>query len=240
MNNEILYLLQTVVGLAFTLIAFRLGKHWLYGYIAVCIILANIFVTKEITLFGLTATGGNVVYGAIFLTTDILAEHYGKRAARRAVFIGFFVSLFYVVMSQFMAAFPINPNSENPEMAKTISEGMGAIFSFAPSIILASMTAYLVSQLHDIWAFHFIKMKTKGKLLWLRNNCSTWVSQMIDSVIFCLLAFLVFPKIMLGSEFVKELPVIIEIILSTYILKILVAVIDTPFIYLSYVVKPAE
>lgn len=89
MSNELLFIIQTIVGLLFTLLAFRMGRHWLYGYVGVCIVLANIFVTKQITLFGLAATGGNVVYGAVFLATDLLAEHHGKKAAREAVYIGF-------------------------------------------------------------------------------------------------------------------------------------------------------
>ena len=100
MSNELIFILQTGVGLTFTLVAFRMGLSWLYGYIAVCIVLANIFVTKQITLFGIAATGGNVVYGAVFLATDLLTEHYGKKEARQAVFIGFFSAVFYTIMSQ--------------------------------------------------------------------------------------------------------------------------------------------
>lgn len=234
MTDELLFFGQTVVGLTFTLIAFRTGKLWLYGYIAVCIVLANLFVTKQITLFGLAATGGNVVYGAIFLSTDLLAEHHGKRAAREAVFLGFFAALFYTIMSQFILGF--TPSSEDWGAA----EGMKQIFSVAPGIILASMIAYLISQLHDIWAFHAIRMKTKGRFLWLRNNGSTWISQLIDSVVFSSLAFLVFPVLIIGDEYALPFDTVAQIVISTYLLKIMVAAIDTPFIYLSYRVKPKE
>lgn len=234
MTNELLFLGQTVIGLAFTLFAFRLGRHWIYGFIAVCIVLANLFVTKQIRLFGLAATGGNVVYGAIFLSTDLLAEHHGKKAAREAVFVGFFVALFYMVMSQFLLAFV--PSSDDWGAA----EGMRQIFAVAPSIILASLTAYLVSQLHDVWAFHAIREKTKGKFLWLRNNASTWISQLIDSAVFSSLAFLILPRIMAGSEYALPVGTVAQIALSTYLLKLLVAAIDTPFIYLSYLWKPKE
>ena len=94
MSNELIFILQTVVGLAFTLVAFRKGRSWLYGYIAVCIVLANIFVTKQIILFGIAATGGNVVYGAVFLATDLLAEHYGKKRRDR-LFLSDFSQLFF-------------------------------------------------------------------------------------------------------------------------------------------------
>ncbi|MFQ6607972.1 MAG: queuosine precursor transporter [Fidelibacterota bacterium] len=237
MSNEILFLLQTIIGLGFTLIAFIKGRHWLYGYIAVSIVLANIFVTKQITLFGIPATGGNVVYGSIFLATDLLAEHYGKKEARQAVLLGFGAALFYLVMSQFILKFTASSDDWGA------AQGMATIFDFAPAIILASLIAYLISQFHDIWAFHLIREKTRGRWLWLRNNGSTWISQLIDSVVFSLLAFLILPEILPGTE-ALPLDTVMGIIISTYLLKILVAAIDTPFLYLSYILKsrvmPAE
>lgn len=227
MSNELIFLIQTLIGLAMVLLAFRMGKNWLYALIAVNYVLANIFVTKTITLFGFEATGGNVLYGAIFLSTDILSEYYGKEAARKGVFIGLGATLFYLVMSQFMISYTASPNDWGA------SAGMDAIFSFAPGIVLASVIAYLVSQLHDIWAFHFWKNKFKGKLLWVRNNLSTASSQLIDSVTFAILAFAVFPRLLLDSANVLPMSVVWEIVLTTYILKIMVAFIDTPFIYFS-------
>jgi len=232
MSNELIFLLQTLVGLAMVLFAFRMGKNWLYAIIAVNYVLANIFVTKTITLFGFEATGGNVLYGAIFLSTDILSEYYGKAAARKGVFIGLGATLFYLVMSQMMIAFTPSPNDWGA------SEGMDAIFSFAPGIVLASVIAYMVSQLHDVWAFHFWKAKFSGKLLWLRNNLSTASSQLIDSFTFAILAWAVFPRLLLEPESIMPMSVVWEIVLTTYVLKLLVAFIDTPFIYLSVKFSP--
>ncbi len=227
MSNELLFIIQTIIGLAFTLMAFSMGRNWLYGYIAVCIVLANIFVTKQITLFGIPATGGNVLYGSIFLATDLLAEHFGKREARQAILLGFGAALFYLIMSQFILKF--NPSPDDWGAA----EGMATIFDFAPAIVIASLMAYLISQFHDIWAFHWIREKTGGRYLWLRNNGSTWVSQLIDSVVFSILAFLVLPILFPNAE-ALPFDIVVGIIISTYFLKILVAAIDTPFIYLSH------
>ena len=227
MSNEVVFFLQTVVGLTFTLVAFKMGKVWLFGYITVCIVLANIFVTKQITLFGIAATGGNVVYGAVFLSTDLLAEHYGKGEARNAVLLGFSAALFYTVMSQLILLY------EASSADWGAAAGMASIFNSGPSIIVASLLAYLISQFHDIWAFQWIREKTEGRFLWLRNNGSTWVSQAIDSVVFASLAFLVFPMLF-GSENNLSFDVVTEIVISTYLLKIFVAAIDTPFIYFSY------
>ena len=223
MSNELLFLIKLFAGLALTLFAFRMGKNWLFAVVGVYIVLANIFVTKQIILFGLAATGGNVVYGCTFLVTDLLSEHYSRRDARKAVLIGFFASALFLTMSQLIIAF-------TPSEIDTVQDGMKTIFALTPRIVAASMAAYLISQFHDIWAFHFWRMKTSGRYLWLRNNFSTWVSQLIDSTIFVVAAFAgVFPG-----------KVLIQIIITTYLLKVIVALIDTPFIYLSYLIKPYE
>ncbi len=234
MSNELIFLFQTILGLVVVLLAYRMGKTWLYALIAVNYILANIFVTKTITLFGFEATGGNVLYGAIFLTTDILSEHYGKDAARKGVFIGLGATLFYLFMSQFMLAYTASPNDWGAAV------GMESIFGFAPGIVLASVIAYLISQLHDVWAYHMWKDRFKGKYLWIRNNLSTGSSQLIDSLTFAILAFSVFPRLFMDPAGILPIDVVWQIVITTYILKLLVALIDTPFIYLSQKIKPND
>jgi len=92
-----------------------------------------------------------------------------------------------------------------------------------PRIAFASLVAYVASQNHDVWAYHFWKRKTNGRFLWLRNNASTMVSQLIDSVVFCVIAFWgAFP-----------FAVFLQILATTYLFKWLVALFDTPFIYLG-------
>lgn len=230
MPNEVIFIGQTLIGLAFTLLAFRLGRQWLYAFIAMSIVLANIFVTKQFDLFGLGATGGNVVYGAIFLATDLLSEHYGRSAARKGVFVGLVAAVFYLIMSQLILLY--QPNSSD----WGASEGMISIFSSGPAIILASLAAYLVSQLHDVWAFHLWKQKFSGRWLWLRNNLSTLVSQALDTVIFASLAFYLLPKIFHSAGSLSG-TALAEVLLTTYLFKLVVAIIDTPFIYLSYHLK---
>lgn len=223
MSNEVLFLIKLLAGIGFVLAAFRMGKYWLYAVVASYMILANILVTKQFILLGLAATGGNVVYGCTFLVTDLLSEHYGKREARKAVLIGFFAALIYLVMSQLILSF-------TPSEVDFVQGGMVSIFSLAPRIVLASLAAYIVSQFHDIWAFHLWKRLTAGRHLWMRNNFSTWISQLLDTMVFVTGAFLgVFP-----------FDTLVQIVITTYCLKIVVALIDTPFIYLSYKIKPLE
>ena len=221
MPNELIFFIKLILVISFTLFAFRMGKHWLMALVPVYIVLANIFVTKQILLFGLAATGGNVVYGCTFLATDLLSEHFSRKDARQAVYLGFFAALVFVVLSQLIIAF--TPSEED-----FVHGGMATLFSLTPRIVAGSMAAYLISQFHDIWAYHFWRKKTSGRHLWLRNNFSTWASQLIDSSVFVVAAFWgIFPG-----------RVLLQIIITTYLLKICVALIDTPFIYLSYVIKP--
>jgi len=133
-----------------------------------------------------------------------------------AVQIGFFASVIFVIMTQFILKYAPNDWDFAQDSFRTI-------FTLSPRIVAASMITYLISQNLDIVLFEKIKEKTGEKMLWLRNNGSTFVSQFVDSTIFTFLAFYGVP----GFE------AIWSIILFTWFIKIIVAVMDTPFMYLS-------
>ncbi|MCB2211013.1 queuosine precursor transporter [bacterium] len=221
--NELLFFAWTVVVVGLVLLSFRFGRVGLYGVIGVYIILANVFVTKQITLFGVAATGGNSLYGAIFLATDLLNEHWGKKEAQRAVWFGWLCAGFFLLASQVFLWF-------QPSVDDFVHDAMTQIFSLAPRIVAGSLLAYIVSQTHDVIAFNAWKKRTQGRHLWLRNNASTLVSQLLDSVIFTAVAF----------WGIFEFSILLQIFVTTYLLKVLVAVIDTPFLYLSKRFKPLE
>jgi uncharacterized integral membrane protein (TIGR00697 family) len=107
---------------------------------------------------------------------------------------------------------------------------MRMLFSFLPRVVAASLIAYLISQLHDVWAFHWWRERLGGRHLWLRNNLSTWVSQLIDSTIFVLLAFAPLPLVGKVPGF-ETWTVVLSVWITTYVIKLVVAVIDTPFLY---------
>jgi len=183
MSNELLWFIFIVVDLSLSILAFYIwGRYGLYVMIAVGTFVCNIQVIKTIQMFGLVATLGNVVYASIFFNTDILSEIYGKKEARRAVWMGFYALISATVAMQFAIKF-------KPDTSDIVHPHLEAIFNLMPRVVFASLSAYLVSQHHDIWAFHFWKKLTKGKWLWLRNNLSTMVSQLIDTSVFCFLAF---------------------------------------------------
>ena len=123
-----------------------------------------------------------------------------------------------------------------PHESDTLSPALQTIFGLLPRIAVASLTAYLVSQLHDVWAFNFWKKKFKGKKLWLRNNFSTLTSQLIDNIIFTYIAFVgLFGLFGWGQVFPWQ--IVISIFIVSYIMKIIVSVCDTPFIYWSRKIK---
>ncbi len=220
MQNELLWLAMLLANFFLIILAYKLfGKWGLVMWIPISVIVANIQVIQTVELFGLVATLGNIVYATSFLVTDILSENYGKKEAKKAVWIGFFSLIAMTLLMNLALAFqPL----EGDEFAGVAHEATSTIFSLMPRIAMASLAAYLLSQRHDVWSFHFWKKRfPKENQLWLRNNLSTAVSQLIDSVVFVSIAFI-------G---VFEMPLLIEILITTYFLKFIVAAADTPFIY---------
>ncbi len=216
--NELLWLLMLALNFAAILIVYRVfGRVGLYIWIPIATITANLQVLKTVELFGLTATLGNIVYATTFLVTDILSENYGRKDANRAVGIGF-VSLVAVVILMNVALL------FEPDASDFAQPHLSAIFAILPRITLASFVAYLISQYHDVWAYHFWRRRFPAeRQIWIRNNLSTIVSQLIDSAIFSALAFIgVFP-----------FSVVLEIALTTFLFKVIVAAADTPLVYLA-------
>ncbi len=218
LSNESLWLLLLLANFTAIIFAYRFfGKLGLYIWIPIATILANIQVLKMVDLLSIGVTLGNITYASSFLVTDILSENYGKKAARKAVFIGFFSLMTTVIIMNIALMF-------KPNEFDFIQESLQNIFSLLPRIALASLVAYGVSQLHDVWAYNFWKNLFPGlHFLWLRNNASTMVSQLLDSVIF---TFIAFWGLLPQSEFV-------QILITTYVVKWIVAAIDTPFLYLA-------
>ncbi len=220
MHNELLWLAMLLANFLLIILAYKLfGKWGLIMWIPVSVIVANIQVVQTVELFGFAATLGNIVYATSFLITDILSENYGKSEAKKAIWIGFFSLISMTLLMNLALNFkPL----EGDEFSFVTHEATGTIFKLMPRIAFASLIAYLLSQRHDVWAFHFWKYRfAKESQLWMRNNFSTMISQLIDSSVFVFIAF----------YGVFENNVLIEIFLTTYFLKWIVAVADTPFVY---------
>ena len=170
----------------------------------------------NIKLFELSA--GLIPYPITFLITDLISEIYGKKRANDVVVAGIFASVFSVAiilladLSPAIADSPVNDTTFTLVFSKTILA------------VLSSMIAYLLAQFIDIRIYHFWKSYTKGRHLWLRNNCSTWTSQLIDTV--SVIGLLCIFKVLPWDSFYG-------LVLSGFIFKVLVALLDTPFLYLG-------
>lgn len=222
-NNELVFLLHLLVCGGLLLVAARAGRTWLTTAVIVCALLMNVVVMKQVTVFGLAVTGGNVLYATLFLANDILNEHYGKKAARAAVYVGFAASLAVVVVMQFELQYV--PNQFDDAQSHLAYFFSGSAY---PRIVAASMASYLLSQLLNTQVYHFIRRLTgAGRLLWLRSNASTWISQAIDTVFFTT-AGLTGPNSVISSWAEWR-----DAVLFAYLIKIAVAIGDTPFLYLT-------
>ena len=202
----------------------------LYVYSALAVIIGNIQVLKTVDFFYSPepVALGTVLFASTFLCTDILSEHFGKDKARKNVLIGFISFLFVTIVMLITIGF-------NPSQNDWAQESLENIFTPMSRFFIASMIAYLVSQYFDVWIYSTIKNLTMNRFLWLRNNLSTILSSLIDNTVFSILAWII-----LNPNPETFYNVIMIYILGTYILRIFIAFIDTPFMYLSKIFLPRK
>jgi hypothetical protein len=185
------------------------------GSLVVTNLIANKFLTVDAGFKVFVLSAGALPYPLTFLVTDLLSEIYGRRRANQVVWVGFAVSMFVLAALWLGAQFPAIP--ESPVNDETYFKA----FHNAWRVIAASMTAYLVAQLIDVRLFHFWKDLTKGKHLWLRNNGSTMLSQLVDSVLVVLVLFY-------GTQ---SFDWMLGTIGDLWLYKLIIALLDTPFFY---------
>jgi len=219
--NLLLFIGIALVDLSMVLFAWWLGKPYLTATIILNVILTSGFVGKLIPIFGFVITAGEIFYASIFIATDILTEHYGKKEGYRSIFSSFVALAGFAVLSNFALGFT------SIQESSVIAQAMQELFSLLPRITIASFVSYLITQSFDIWLYHKIKAKTGESKLWLRNNLSTISAQLLDSLIF-------FPLAFFGTV---PTEVLISLMLTGWLFKTPIALIDTIFIYLSYSIK---
>ncbi len=208
------------------------GYVGIFIYSALAVIAGNIQVLKQVDFFYSPepVALGTILFASTFLCTDILSEYYGKEKAKLNVLIGFSSFLFMTILMIITIGF-------KPSSADWAQESLSNVFTPLTRFFIASMIAYLVSQYFDIWFYNFIKNITVNKFLWLRNNLSTILSSLVDNTVFSILAW-----ILLNPEPVNVYKVITTYILGTYVLRIFIALLDTPFLYLAklFIKKPND
>lgn len=228
MHNEILLIGSLILLFGGVLLFYYLfGTTGLYCWTVFATIAANIEVLILVEAFGMEQTLGNVMFASTFLVTDILSEVAGKKEANRAVRLGIFTSLFFILVSQLWLRF-------TPTETDFIMPHIQAVFSNTPRLMLASFLVYAICQQFDVWAYHkwwaFTTKKCgdSQRFLWVRNNGSTLISQFLNTLLFTLGAF----------WGVHDTPTLISIIASSYVIFVCTSLLDTPFIYLARKIKP--
>lgn len=221
MPNEILLLLSMLLIYGSIVLFYRFfGRSGLIAFNVLATLTANIEVLLLIRAFGIEMTLGNVLFASTFLITDILSENHGKKDAGKAVAISTASSIVFVVLSQMWLLYTPSEND-------LVSGSFRSIFNYTPRVICASLVVYLVSQLTDVWLYHkwwdwcrkHFNDERKG--LWIRNNGSTLISQLINTFLYTLLAFY-------GTYSFSTLT---SIFISSYAIFFVASLLDTPFVY---------
>lgn len=196
---------------------------------AFCTVAANIEVMILIRAFGLDQTLGNVLFAASFLITDILSENEGKSEANKAANLGIFITVLFIPLSQGWLLF-------TPAAEDMVMPAVKTLFSGVPRVMLTSVLVYAITQKFDVWLYHkwwsFTEKRFDNtrRFLWLRNNGSTMISQLLNTVLFNVGAFA-------GTY---DAATIVTICISSYVIFFVAALLDTPVIYLARRMKERE
>ena len=190
-------------------------KEGLYVWLSIAAIIANLTVCKMIDIFNVTTSLGNVIFASTFLATDIMSEKYSKQDAKKGVYLSIFSSITFIIITQLTLIFI--PSSED-----VVQDSMKTLFSINLRTTIASMGMFFISNMIDIYIYNKLKEKFP-KRLWLRNNVATITCNCLENYFFNFFAFV-------G---IFSMPVIISIATTTTIIEIIIALFDTPFIYLS-------
>lgn len=182
---------------------------------ASALVVANVIAGKIVMLSeNFMIPAAVVVYAVTFLITDIVHENYGREQAKQTIIFGFIAQIFASIMIFLGQLLPVAPFAQESQQAYETLLGQNARF------VIASLAAYLTSQYLDVYIFSKLKKITSTKYKWLRNNLSTASSQLIDTTVFITIAFI-------GS-----VPNLWMMILSQYVIKLAIAIVDTPIFYL--------
>lgn len=223
MTNEILLIASIFIIYGMVIANFAIFKEkGLYLMSIVATIAANIEVLIVVNAFGMEMTLGNILFASMFLVSDIASEIYGKKIAKTTVYLGIATSIIFMIISQSWLLYIPNENDFAMPSIQTI-------FSNTPRLMIAGIGVYVVCQLFDVWLYHKwwdITTKRFGdskKFLWLRNNGSTLISQLVNTVLFNIAAF----------AGIHSINTIINIIISCYVIFVVTSLADTPFVYIA-------
>ncbi len=178
--NELLFLFHLICIGSTTIIMLKMGAEALVSFLCVQAILANLFVIKQITLFGFTATASDMYIVGSVLSLNLLQEYYGKNLAKKAIWVSFFLLIFYTIVSQIHIFYV-------PSISDFSHDYYYNLLSYMPRLTSASIIVYLIVQHFDTHFYAILKRAFAGKHLLLRNMISITISQALDTILFSLL-----------------------------------------------------
>lgn len=229
LSGETLSFISFGAGIITMLFMMRsFGLVGLYVYSSAATITANIQVLKlmNMELMPEYVALGTATFSTIFLCNDIITEHYGKEAAKRNIWLSFTTQVLVTITMVISIGFrPVEGNSAHGAICE--------LFMPAPRLLIASLAAFVISQLFNINIFAWLSKFYHEKLLWLRSNVALMVSELIDNIIFSSLAWVI-----LSPNPVSTSMLIYTYILGTYVLRVIFALFSTPVIYWSHNFKP--
>lgn len=215
--NVLLLFVEILVTFGCVVLANKFfGKYGLLAWVPIASILANIMTAKTVDMLGLSSTMGTVLFASTFLATDILTENYDFKFARKAVFMGMFGTLFYIVSSQIAIRYI-------PSVFDYAHDSMVTIFSLSFRISVSSIIMYFIANMADVYIYDKLRKKMCGNYMWLRNNVSTILCNCLENFFFMLMAFI-------GTF---DLQTVVIMALSTSVIEIIAGICDTPFLYLA-------
>ncbi len=200
------------------------GAAGLMVYSSLAVVIANLQVQTATTysFFREPIALGTVVFSSIFIVSGILTEYYGKAQARKAVWLSFTAMILVTFFMLLTVGFKPAKDFQAAHQA------MCVLFLPAPALIAASLMAYAVGQFNDIWIFAGISRLTAGKFLWLRSFIATLIGAFLDNLVFSVLAWMVF-----SSHPLPWKTVFFTYVLGTYMIRVFIAVVGIPFVYLA-------
>lgn len=222
MPNEPLFFILLAFALALPLFAYWLGRTWVYVFVGVnaCAIIPLAVLSADV--FGYAISLGTIYYASLFLATDLLTETYGKKAAYLAVATNIAVSFLVVALFQIPLAF------ETTAASAELHNKMSAVYAHSWRMTLVGTLCFALTQIIDVNVYNYLKIQTKGRFLWLRNNASS-----ITSALFANLFFWYFALGHVVDDWFASA-------MAGFFLTAFVNLCDTPFVYLAKLKKPAD
>jgi uncharacterized integral membrane protein (TIGR00697 family) len=212
--NEILFIVHTLAIALFAMGSLALGQYALVAFVCIQCLLANLFVIKQITLFGLTATCSDAFTVGATIGLNLLQEYFGKDIAKKTIGINFFLLIFYAIVSQLHVLY-------TPDSADIMQQHFVPLLQFMPRIVIASFSVYLIAHMADYYLYGILKKMFHDKYIVFRNYLSIATCQLLDTVLFSFLGLY------------GIIDNIHEVIIISYLIKLASIIVATPVVGFS-------